>query len=357
MVSIITEPGFSGSNWCQTIKESLVEQLRLKRIPFSEENEYVSDGSDGVFLIASDYSFIKTAVNKLNSAGIQPIVICNQHDRIPGCIYSCVCSDVNFSMKELLEVLVKEGVSRIAVYGVNPSSASDISRVDSIYVWKNETVKHLKVFTNDGSLEKCFGSFLPEINSFEAVICVNNYAAVSLVKRLKKAIGGIPEGLKIISCVKTEISDIYAKDIISLNINCEQYGKTAVMLLETLNKNPYLSSVSMFVKPTFGEAEVKEACDKVDIDFFPIDTFYKDKELIRVLTADKILSAADPTDRLLLKGLVEGRSFIQLSEECFLAESSIKYRIKKLAALCPTKSKKELTEIAAEYFSQIGIEY
>ena len=102
MISILTEPAYSGSIWCKELLKSLTDRLRQKRIPFCEIFESIENNGDGVFIIASDYNWIKSTVSKLNSAGIKPILICNQAEQIHGCDYSCVCSDINGSMKYLI---------------------------------------------------------------------------------------------------------------------------------------------------------------------------------------------------------------------------------------------------------------
>lgn len=36
MISILTEPAYSGSIWCKELLKSLTDRLRQKRIPFCE---------------------------------------------------------------------------------------------------------------------------------------------------------------------------------------------------------------------------------------------------------------------------------------------------------------------------------
>ena len=43
-----------------------------------------------------------------------------------------------------------------------------------------------EIYSNKDNLENCFRSFLPKAALYDAVVCVNGYAAVSLVKKLEK---------------------------------------------------------------------------------------------------------------------------------------------------------------------------
>ena len=85
MIAILTEPAYSGSIWCKQLLESLKNRLKQKRIPFHEVSDSIDETDDGVFILASDYHWIKKTVTRLNAAGIKPILICNQAEQIHGC--------------------------------------------------------------------------------------------------------------------------------------------------------------------------------------------------------------------------------------------------------------------------------
>lgn len=342
MVAIITEPGFQDSGWCNMILDNLVEQLRSKRIPFRYVTEQLPAKVDGYFLIASDNCWIRTTVSALNQAGIYPILICNQAERIPGCIYSCVCSDVKAAMSQLLGLVTAENRTRIAVYGVNPSSVGDLSRVDGLVLGKTKVAK-MEVFLNKGSLALCFQDFYAKIDQFDAVICVNNYAAISLCNHL----GRIPEHLRIYSCVKSRISDRYSDLVFALDTNADQFGKAAVSLYETLQKNPMLSSMTWQIKPSqISPAATPEIPDLPGISE---SSFYADEELLQILSADRLLTGADEIDIMLLQGLLSGQGIADLAEKHFLSESTIKYRLKKMENICSKPSREALLTLARKW--------
>ena len=62
-------------------------------------------------------------------------------------------------MKNLLDTLKTKDKSRIALYGINTESISDMSRVDSLLNWRAEYFEAMKVFNNNGSLQNCFDEF------------------------------------------------------------------------------------------------------------------------------------------------------------------------------------------------------
>ncbi len=248
MVTILTEPAYSESMWCRALYASLTERLRQKRISFCEMYDTVPENSEAVFIIAADYNWIKATLTELNLSGIKPILICNQAETILGCSYSCVCSDITGSMKYLLDNLKADGKTRVPLYGVNTSSISDIGRVDGLFAQKDGVIDSMRVFVNDGSLQSCYRKFVAEADNFDAVICFNDFAAVSLIRHLEKdGKREITERLRILSCSQTKISSCYRDRITSINMNLEQYGKAAVFIYEKLKAHPYISQMTLNV--------------------------------------------------------------------------------------------------------------
>lgn len=350
MVTILTEPAYSESMWCKALYGSLTERLRQKRIPFCEMYDTLPQNSDAVFIIAADYNWIKTTLLELNHAGIKPILICNQAETILGCNYSCVCSDITGSMKYLLDNLKSDGKTRVALYGVNTSSISDIGRVDGLFAQKDGIIDSMRIFTNDGSLQSCYRKFVVEADSFDAVICFNDFAAVSLIRNLEAdGEDGKLDRLKILSCSQTKISSCYRDRITSINMNFEQYGKAAVFIYEKLKIHPYISQMTLNISwntepdnsPTSEPITLKSTQNA--------DRIYSDKELNEMITAERILDIDSATDKTVIANLCAGKSVAEIAAACFLTESGVKYRIKRILEKCRVSDKGELVSIVKRY--------
>ena len=325
MVGILIDSKYSESLWCKCLYESLTERLRQKRIPFCEVFDSIDNELDAIFIIASDREWTISVITQLNKNGIKPILICNQSENLSGCIYSSVCSDINASMKNLLDTLKTKDKTRIALYGINTDSISDISRVDSLLNWRGEHFETMRIFNNNGSLQNCFDEFYAHIDEFDAAICANDFAAVSLVRNLEKT---SPDKLKdfyIISCAKTQISNYYNNHILSLNMNFEQYGKAAVYIYNALNKHTYLSEMTVKVLWSFESQNIIPNTKSISLQLKPSeDLFYKDAELSEMLVVDKLLESADEVDKNIIDGLLNNNTIEQIAENCFLTTSAIK---------------------------------
>ena len=355
MVTILTEPAYSESMWCKALYGSLTERLRQKRIPFCEMYDTVPKNSEAVFIIAANYTWIKATLCELNLSGIKPILICNQAKTILGCNYSCVCSDITGSMKYLLDNLKADGKTRVALYGVNTSSISDIGRVDGIFAQSDGIIDSAQIFTNEGSLKECYKNFSAEADNFDAVICFNDFAAVSLIRHLEaEEKSSSLNRLKILSCCQTKISSCYRDKIISINMNLEQYGKAAVFIYEKLKAHPYISQMTLNIS---WNTEPQGSTNSLPITLKTAqnaDRIYSDKELNEMICAERILEIASVTDKTIIAALSGGKSVTEIAAACFLTDSGVKYRIKRILEKCRMSNKSELISIVKRYLPDYG---
>lgn len=350
MVGILIDTKYSKSIWCKNFYNGLTERLREKRIPFCEIYDTCPADIETVFIIASDIKWTESAIKQLNAGGIVPILLCNQGENIPGCLYNCVCQDINASIKNLIEKIKSNGKRNIAFYGMNPASISDNSRAESLMFFKDESIEKITIFKNDGSLADCFKEFTEKNNDCDAVICANDFTAVSLVKNLLDTNPELLEKLSIYSCSYSKISDNYRKYIFSLDSNYEQYGKTAVYIYEAFQKHGFLSGLVVKVAWNFNSNPKITA--KADIKINQVentDNFYNDPELKDMLIVDKLLTLTDDTDKKILKALLDDLSYEDIATECFLSVNAIKYRIKNLINDSGATDKKHMITLLKEH--------
>ena len=353
MVAVIQEPNFSESTWCRKLHASLTERLREKRISYTEPTDCCPADAEAVFLLASDLAWIRNAVTQLNSGGVQPILLCNQLENIPGCLYSCVCSDVNASMKNLAESLGRQGRKRAALCGVNPSSIADLSRADALMLWKRGNLDRLEIFINDTSLDGHIRTLLPRLSEFDALICANDFVAVALLRCARQECVDLSALLPLISCTGSEISTYYAEEIQSLDLHFTQYGSAAVDLYELLQKKPYLTGVTVKLAWRFDEAaKTPRAAIPLCAPMRP-DVLYRDAQFSEMLIVEKLLAQlSDPTDRAILLGLLNEESTETIAGNCYLSANAVKYRVRRMLATCGASDRHELLALLRKYLPE-----
>jgi len=355
VVAVFIEEAFMGSMWGRNLYISLTEKLRSKRIAYIEVFDSCPAECETVFVISANFEWTQKTVRALNLSGRTPILLCNQFESLPGCIYSCVCSDINASMRDVLDLLKNKKKSTVALYGMNPNSISDLGRANSLFAWNEPAIAHMEVFENQGSLESCFQTFLPKADSFDAVICTNDFVAVSLVRRLLRMAPELLDRLTVISCAETRLSAYYHRYITTLSVNFSQYGAAAVSIYESLKKQDYVANMMLRIRWTLSDDVQKPtALPAVSLpQSVRGDTFYSDPELRKMNIADKLLNLADDVDKEILEKLLSGESYLQIAEATFLSEGSVKYRIKKLVERSGAADKHELLAVLRDYTTQI----
>ena len=351
MVTILTEPAYGESMWCKALLSSLKLRLKQKRISFCVVFDEIPKGTDAVFIIAADINWIKATVTQLNEHGIKPILICNQAEQIIGCSYSCVCTDISGSMRYILGKLREAGKTRIALYGVNTSSIADVGRVDGLFALKDNSFDSMEIFHNNGSLEKCYNDFSQKAQQFDAVICFNDFVAVSLIRHLKAENPEALSSIKILSCSQTKISDRCRDLYTSINLNFEQYGKAAVFIYEKLKQHRYISQLTLSVDWSLNSPhDTSDVPLKIKLENVEnTDAIYSDKELSDMIAAEKILNLPLECDREIVRQISFGKSISEISQICFMSESNVKYRLKKILSECGISDKEKLKSIVKNY--------
>ena len=342
---ILCEDFFEESIWCQKIYNGLKNEVKKRRISYSKTSDPKAIScNDTVYIIGSSYIWINNSISLCNALNIVPIILCNQNTNMLSGKYHSISTDTDACMKQLISSTNTTDLSRIALYGINNNSISDMSRAKSYIEQTNNTSE---IFVNNGSLENCFNTFFPHVSNFDTVICVNNYAAISLVKNLSKNCPSALERLKIISCSSSKLSSVFSKFIIFVDTNFEQYGKAALGISELLEKNSYISGINIMINWDSSSIPLPKATtDKSDI--AQIDNFYEDTEIQKLLKVEKLLDICDTLDTQIIKLLTDGNNYDAIADKCFLAKESVKYRVKKYIKICKVNNKAEFINLINE---------
>lgn len=355
-VLILAGPDYEQSIWCQKMIGALVARLKYKRMPWRQLTALgaAEPGSRYIYLLGSDGGWIEAALQAANAAALHPVLLCNQAYHAYDANYSTVCMDIVGSMSRVLSLLRQSGRQRVALYGVNRLSVSDESRRQG-YLAVCGAGGEQDVFYNDGSMQDCFAAFMPRLAEYDAVVCVNELGAVSLVRGLARAGRGPQNAPCVVSCADGLLARRYADRMKIVHSSAAARARAAVTLVESLEKNPELSHIIMTISEDFSDlapaAPCKAAAGAPRPEPLPEiqDVFYDDPELAEMMRVERLLYGADETDRQLLDRLMAGQPLARIAADCFLTESAVKYRLKKLTALCGAKDRSALRALLREY--------
>ena len=73
-----------------------------------------------------------------------------------------------------------------------------------------------------------------------------------------------------------------------------------------------------------------------------------------MITAERILEIDSATDKTIISNLCGGKSVTEIAAACFLTDSGVKYRIKKILEKCRISDKAELISIVKRYLPDYG---
>lgn len=363
MVSIMIDPSFSKSIWCVSMYDGLVAQLKLKRLAFQvvDNLSQLAPGSRFLFLIGADNTWVHSALEKANEMGVYPILLCNEAYHTFSFDYSTVCSDVIGSMLHAVDSLRHMNRHRIALYGVNPQSIADQGRLEAYLTAIDEDQSH--IFYNNGSLEQCYREFMDFSRTmesdFDAIICANSLTAISMIRRLKVEDPHRLEKLLIFGYQEVRLSALYDRYFHTIQLNFEEYGKAAVMILDNLKKNSNISHMIIAIK--WDNTAIDNLRGKKDrhrgLEFdrslpAPKDVFYEDEEINEMMLLEKLLYESEELDRQIIQHLLAGSSYEQIAEKSYLTVSTVKYRVKKMVSHCRLKNRTQLLELLRRYIPE-----
>lgn len=359
MINILIEETYLHGIWGQSLYLGLVRELQTKRLQCRRITSLAGlnkNNDDYVILISSSNQWIESRLDECSERHLHAIVLCNQALERQSADYSMVCSDVAGLMTHIVHVLERTGRNQIALYGVNPYSISDEGKQRSflsIYGHSRTT----DIFYNNGSLDHCFFQFIHCAANYDAVICMNGFVAISLVRHLQKFAPELLNDLIIISCAEVHLSRWYRNNIYSVFLNYNEFGRAAVQVLRIL-RNQNISSIIIKMKwecKDLDKLSHKKASsasfNKTALEADPNQNFYNDPELGSMMSIEQILNDADPVDLSLIQQMLNRSSYEEMAQRCFLGDSTIKYRIKKMEAVCKVGSKKELEDLLIKYLN------
>ncbi len=342
---ILCEKKYSESNWCRLILLGLKNELKKRRIEYKVVFSVDDINKEAtLYIIGSDYRWMSNAVDRANALEIVPIVIFNQLDHMIDGKYHSVSSDINGSIASLIEWLKGRNKHNICLYAINPSSISDISRTQSYL----KNFAGGRTFFNNASLRKCFEDFIGCGEMFDAVICTNDFAAISLVKNLMEHNPSVLQRIDIISCSKSAISECYSDYIKSVDINFTSFGTNAYAVSRIINHGENISEISLKVKWDMSFCDESYFCkySKTNIE---VDGIYEDTEFSNLLKLDRLIESCDEMDKKIIQLLLEEKTYIEIADTCHIVEQSVKYRVKQYTEICQLKNRKELVALLNEY--------
>lgn len=350
-VHILIEPEYASSTWCDQIVNGLTTEAKNKKIEYAfQTDEFSSSSEDMIALIGNSSAWIQHTANQIQHKHASHIILISNAP-YPNFITN-ICTNFCQSMLDILLYLKNDcGKKNIALYGINESSYTDLHKLKGF----NQS-KH--VYYNRGDLRACFHEFHKNIDLYDAVICANDYAAISLLQNLKQLAPEQIERLFLISFSDLHVSKKYKPSITTVSLNYYEYGRAAISLYRLLVKNPQISFASLNVKSVIIPRETTRNIPYRDLNrteeklYLTDMDFYKDPEIRDLILLEKLFTTMSDVDLRIIDQLSNGFSYEQIANAIGFSVNGIKYRLNKLMDACNIGNRKELLKIYRKYLSE-----
>ena len=353
---VLVEASYMNSHWCSHYLRGITAQAKRKNMPVSVHTttEFLDDPSFNdthVIVLGSSLTWASRSMNLLYSRDVRPIVlaVANYQKQFP--FASFITMDYDDATRKLMKFLHAGGRTRTAFFSGNTKSSTDMQKVAN---YLQEGGREQDIFHFEGTLRETTDRLLARIDEFDSVLCANDVSAVVLMKRLESLGFNLPDDMHIVSFGDTVLANLEIHNIAVAKVKSVEAGKLAISAYRLLKSNPSISSASMLLH-----------CDIYDYHYDPVDiklehtrmlfdrhvgaNFFRDPDVERVLLVEKLVSGRDKLDIQILREVISKESYSKIAAKLFIAENTISYRIKKILAGAPGKSKEEIFDLLSEF--------
>ncbi len=354
----LSEAEYETSSWYKHIVSGLLQAKRSKRFTViltgsvEEIENFTVDADDVLLVIGSNSKWLDYVIDRFGEQFGNRIIVLGNCERRYAKKYSIVTFDVSRDVRALYNYLKFYKKERIAMYGINPHSASDGFRKKGFI---DSGASEKDVYINDGDLKQCFENFKAKSGGYDGVICANDYCAISLVRYLTE--NNIPMPF-IVSCGETMLAREFTPSITNLKTNYASFGQVGVQLAKLLNKNSSINSIECCLASDIIPGQTTN-CLPVSFENEPRyiinedkeDSFYSDVEVSEMIKVEKLLNMCDKNDRYLLELVLEGVAYSDIAEKLYMSTNGVKYKLKGMYDICGVNSKSEFLELISKYIA------
>lgn len=369
VIKIYIHPEFKDTFWTQLSLKAINAEITRKRYAAKYlEAESVTDidfgkefsGDEKRLLLYIGHSVGGTPqdLKYLTDRGVHVILLNYESSVLSG---SCSKVLLNYrdGMQKTISYLTANRHERIALFGINPNSSTDMLKDSYFAEYLREKGKDpaRDIYYNLGSIDECFYRFLQNRAHYNAVICSNDVVALALVRSLKQHNIRVPEDMYVTACGGSSILSSMASTTIT-TVFADQYelGRQAVLTYAYLDKNPCDIALSVKVEakltvrqstnfdPDPGEDIVTTLKKQV-----PNVDFYDDPVISSIFRIEALLLSCDELDRGILEGILTGETYPSIAERLYTSENVISYRIKRMCKITETAKKSELVALLSPY--------
>lgn len=368
-IKIYIRPEFKDTFWTKLSLKALAAEITRKRytaeyLAVESVNDidfdkvYATDEKRLLLYVGHSVAGTPADLKFLTDHGVH-VLLFNYESEVLGGNCSKVLLNYRDGMQKSIGYLTANRHDRIALFGINPNSATDLLKDAYFLEYLRERGGNptRDIYYNYGSITGCFSRFAENHADYNAVICANDIVALALMQNLKKIGVRVPEDMYVTACGGSSIISTVANTTIT-TVSADQYelGRQAVLTYAYLFKNPCDVALTVKVEAKLTPRASTAFAPDAHVDLptslakqVPNVDFYDDPVIQNIFSVEALLLSCDELDRGILDGILAGETYPSIAERLYTSENVISYRIKRMCKITGCQKKSELVARLCPY--------
>lgn len=369
-IPVMFEPAYlKNSIWCDRHRLGLEAAIAQKKntVTYIDGNAYRDYPYERLFaqsprliiLFATSPSWIYPALCFFREQNIR-VILTDSYPWHSDPVQAQCAFDYSGAIQSIFRYFESQGCRELALYGLFRNSTTDhIKKMSFLQECEIREIRDPEghCFYNENDLNACYADFRRQIQRFQAVICVNDIVALSLMKRLKSDGIAVPDTLQIITVGGIDLIEHFSPKLSVFSVDHAAIGAQVVSLyryLTTVDSPQFRLSLKMTGKLILRET-TRQALPETDLTAtapdllpcssdFPNPNFYQNDEVRTFSRLEKLISICDHTDIGIPNQILQDTSNEKMAEALHLSRNAVSYRIHRLADCISLDSKNALRE-------------
>lgn len=330
--ALLIEPEYGDTYWGhQFSKEIQIQSRKLgyHKVPFDRHTPSLILGSDPQWLVKA-----------MSQAGNAPHVLLNCNPQALPKLASTVSFDYAGSLRTAQEFLQANALSRPALFVVNRNSTNDCYMADVFA----QQFGGSGIYYFGGEIACDCHRFLQQRQDYDCLICTNFIYADIILRYLEEHGIQLPTLLfGLVDSQRYPYAHSFFMDFHALTAQ-------AFRILGALVREPAVSNVQATIRCPLLTDQVRP---KPQLETVPERTtpaaFYADTIIRQTLLWKEQLQESDEIDQEILRSLCAGMRYMQISQQLFLSESAVKYRVAQMVTRFRVANRAQLIALARRY--------
>ena len=358
----VDEKSASSSQYANTIQGIRTAaarcNMRLRLISDARFDETDFETLPGVAIVTGvSMPFIQKAIARLRSHGRYAVLAGTDSEQF-GHDVSCATPSRRTETQQLVNYLYNCGKRRIALVGFGRRSINDNFRyhaaMSAVAAWGN-LLKDEDVWLWEQDPSESFEQFLQVHSRYDAAICPNDVIAVWLVDFLQKNGTRVPDDLFVASFGNMAIGRYHIPSITSMTMDMLVVGEQAFNVWRFLMKNDKSQQTALKMtvpsRLLIRQSTANTCIEAGEGAVAPTlqDHFYQNPTIALLVGIENCINQRDETDLRIMRGMMDGKSYEQISDELFISGSTLRYRLNKIFADIGAHNRQEFETIIRTY--------